>query len=119
MDKMHDGAGTEMPVQDRALRALADLLEQLGEEAAQAWLRGGPGDDATFTECAKRAEVVARAITGLPSVTIHGAAEKVRAVRSRTPMALLPPALVDALGMDMAADMYRLHQPSGEVVGHA
>ena len=118
MDKMHDKVGTTRPAQDRALGALADLLEHLGEEAAQAWLRGGLGDAETFAECVKRAEVVVLAITGLPSITIHGAAEKVRAVRSGAGMALLSRELVDALGMDMASDVTRLRAPI-EVVGHA
>ncbi len=76
MDTKNDGAGSEMPAQDRALKALADLLEDLGGEAAYAFVAGGSAGDALLTSCQGRAAAVARAIVGLPAVTLHGASAK-------------------------------------------
>ncbi len=117
MDTMNDGAGAEMPAQDKALTALADLLEDLGGEAAYAFVAGGSAGDALLTSCQGRAAAVARAIVGLPAVTLHGASAKARAARASVTAALLPVDLVDALGFDMARDVVRLK--GTEVAGHA
>ena len=117
MDTMHEGAGTEMPEQDKALGALATLLEAIGQEAGEAFVRNGPDADSVIADCTRRAETVVRAIIGLPSVTPHGASAKARAVRSGAAMALLSIDLIDGLGLDMANDVARLH--GGEVVDHA
>ncbi len=117
MNTKNDGAGAEMPAQDRALKALADLLEDLGGEAAYAFVAGGSAGDALLTSCQGRAAAVARAIVGLPAVTLHGASAKARAARARGAMVLLPRDLLDALANDMARDVVRLR--GGEVVGHA
>ena len=117
MDKMNDGAGPEMPAQDRALAALADLLEYLGGEAAYAFVGGGPTGDALLSACQDRAATVARAIVALPAVTLHGASAKARAARASVAVALLPTELVDALGFDMARDVARLRGIAE--VGHA
>lgn len=117
MDAMNDGAGADMPAQDRALAALADLMEELGGEASYAFVGGQPEDDERLANCTARAEAVVRAIVALPAVTLHGASAKARAARASVGVALLPTELVDALGFDMARDVVRL-QVLVEV-GHA
>ena len=117
MDMTNDGAGADMPAQDRALAALADVLEDLGERAAQAFVRNGPDEDAVLDACQAQAAAVVRVIVALPAVTLHGASAKARAARASVGVALLPTELVDALGFDMARDVVRLQ---GLVeVGHA
>ena len=117
MNMTNDRAGADMPAQDKALAALADLLEDLGGEAAYAFAGGGPTGDALLSACQDRAATVARAIVGLPAMTLHGASAKARAARASVAVALLPTELVDALGFDMARDVARLR--GIEEVGHA
>lgn len=118
MDTMNDGASADMPAQDRALAALADLMEDLGGEASYAFVGRQPEDDERLANCTARAEAVVRAIVALPAVTLRGASAKARAVRAHYATALLPRDLVDALASDMHADVTRLRAPT-EVAGHA
>ena len=117
MDTTEDGAGADLPAGDRALAALTDVLENLGERAAQAFVRNGPDDKAVLDTCQAQAAAVVRAIVALPSVTLYGASAKARAARASVAVALLPTDLVDAMGFDMARDVVRLKGTG--VVGHA
>ncbi len=117
MIALNEGAGPELPANDRALIALAEVLEDLGNEAEHAFVRNGPGDGEVLDACRARAAAVVGAIVALPAVTLHGASAKARAARASTAVSLLPRALVDRLGFDMAADIERLR--GGEGVGHA
>ncbi len=117
MNTKNDGTGPEMPAQDRALKALADLLEVIGDEAGDAFVRNRSSADAELAGCQDRAAAIVRTIVALPSVTLHGASAKARAARASVALALLPADLVDALGFDMARDVVRLK--GTEVAGHA
>ncbi len=117
MHELNEGAGPELPANDRALIALAEVLEDLGDEVGHAFMRNEPGDDAVLDACRARAVAVVGAIVALPSVTLHGASAKARAARASTAVSLLPRALIDRLGFDMAADIERLR--GGEGAGHA
>ena len=105
---MTDTERAEVPAQDRALQALADLLEALREESEEAFVFHYPKDRGTQTSCKTRARAVTQAIIALPSVTLDGASAKTRAARASVALALLPKDLVDELGLDMAADVLRL-----------
>lgn len=114
MIEFNEGAGPEMPAYDRALDALAEVLQDLGNEAEYAFVRD---DDAALDAISARAAAVVGAIVALPSVTLYGASAKARAARASTAMALLPRELIDRLGFDMAADIERLRD--GREAGHA
>ena len=114
---MTDTDQDEIPVQDRALKALADLLEALGDEVGYAFVRNRPEDLREHQSCKVRAVAVTRAIIALPSITLHGASAKARATRASTAMALLPADLVETLGFNMSADVLRLR--GGQEAGHA
>ena len=113
MSSMQGGAGALLPAQDRALGALADVLEDLGDETS---ILHRTADEPALGACRAQAEAVTRAIVALPSATLHGASAKARAAKASTVPGLLPVALVNDLGFNMAADVVRLRN---EEIGHA